>query len=96
MRGEQFTVADGGRRWALKYGQQKINLHQHKREFDPKGINTMLMGSGFKKLFSDKSILYESDKATHTPAGAAKAVTGNCPVKRAAGIAPKPNHASAT
>ena len=36
MRGEQFTVADGGRRWALKYGQQKINLHQHKREFDPK------------------------------------------------------------
>lgn len=39
MRGEQFTVADGSRRWALKYGLHKINLHQAKREFDPKAAN---------------------------------------------------------
>lgn len=39
MRGEQFTVADGSRRWALKYGLHKINLHQAGREFDPKAAN---------------------------------------------------------
>lgn len=35
MRGEQFTGADGGRRWALLFGQSKINLHQAGREFTP-------------------------------------------------------------
>lgn len=41
MRGEQFDVADGSRRWALKYGQSKINLHQAGREFDPKAAHPM-------------------------------------------------------
>jgi catechol 2,3-dioxygenase-like lactoylglutathione lyase family enzyme len=36
MRGQQFEVADGSKRWALRYGQSKINLHQKGREFHPK------------------------------------------------------------
>lgn len=39
MRGEQFQVADGTRRWALLYGHSKINLHQQGREFEPKAKN---------------------------------------------------------
>jgi len=35
MRGEQFEVADGTRRWALIFGRTKINLHQKGREFTP-------------------------------------------------------------
>ncbi|WP_187429356.1 Virulence protein [Roseobacter fucihabitans] len=35
MRGEQFQAADGTRRWALLFGQTKINLHQQGREFKP-------------------------------------------------------------
>lgn len=36
MQPESFTVADGTKRWALKFGVQKINLHQVGAEFDPK------------------------------------------------------------
>lgn len=36
MVGEQFHPADGSTRWALKFGSQKINLHQHGDEFEPK------------------------------------------------------------
>lgn len=36
MRGEQFEAADGSRRWALIFGQSKINLHQKGREFSPR------------------------------------------------------------
>ena len=36
MRGQQFDAADGSRRWALCFGQSKINLHQMGREFEPK------------------------------------------------------------
>ena len=39
MRGEQFEAADGSVRWALKFGQSKINLHQAGREFDPKAAH---------------------------------------------------------
>lgn len=35
MRGEQFPASDGTRRWALLFGQSKINLHQHGRGFSP-------------------------------------------------------------
>lgn len=35
MRGAQFDADDGTRRWSLKFGQQKINLHQAGREFQP-------------------------------------------------------------
>ena len=40
MRGMQFDAADGSRRWALKFGQSKINLHQKGREFAPKAAHT--------------------------------------------------------
>ena len=33
---EEFRPADGSRRQALKFGAQKINLHVHGAEFDPK------------------------------------------------------------
>ena len=36
MEAEVFYPADGSRRHALKFGQQKINLHQAGREYDPK------------------------------------------------------------
>ena len=36
MGAEQFTPADGSTRTALKFGSQKINLHQAGAEFDPK------------------------------------------------------------
>ena len=39
MRGVQFTATDGSRRWALQFGQSKINLHQRGREFDPKAAH---------------------------------------------------------
>lgn len=39
MRGEQFDGADGVRRWALNFGQSKINLHQKGREFQPNAVN---------------------------------------------------------
>jgi len=35
MRAEEFEVADGSRRWALYFGQSKINLHQAGRAFSP-------------------------------------------------------------
>lgn len=31
-----FEVADGSTRWALRFGDAKINLHQTGREFEPK------------------------------------------------------------
>jgi catechol 2,3-dioxygenase-like lactoylglutathione lyase family enzyme len=39
MQTEAFAVADGTKRWALKFGAQKINLHQVGAEFDPKSAN---------------------------------------------------------
>lgn len=39
MRAESFAVADGTKRCALKFGEQKINLHQQGAEFDPKSAN---------------------------------------------------------
>lgn len=35
MVAEAFTPADGSQRWALKFGAQKINLHQAGAEFAP-------------------------------------------------------------
>ena len=36
MTAEEFRPADGSRRWALKFGSQKINLHLKGHEFEPK------------------------------------------------------------
>lgn len=39
MIAEKFHPADGSTRWALRFGVQKINLHQAGAEFDPKAEN---------------------------------------------------------
>ena len=39
MEPAQFTPADGSTRWALRFGDQKINLHQAGREFEPKAAH---------------------------------------------------------
>ena len=36
MQAEEFHPADGSTRYALKFGQQKLNLHVAGQEFDPK------------------------------------------------------------
>ena len=36
MDAEQFSAVDGSQRWALNFGDQKINLHQAGAEFEPK------------------------------------------------------------
>jgi catechol 2,3-dioxygenase-like lactoylglutathione lyase family enzyme len=36
MEVRRFRATDGSNRWALYFGQQKINLHQAGAEFDPK------------------------------------------------------------
>ena len=39
MRAERFTPADGSQRWALRFGSQKINLHQAGAEFLPEAAH---------------------------------------------------------
>lgn len=36
MEMQRFRAADGSNRWALRFGVQKINLHQVGHEFEPK------------------------------------------------------------
>ncbi|MFZ7090852.1 VOC family protein [Primorskyibacter sp. 2E233] len=55
MTPETFTPADGSTRWALKFGAQKINLHQAGQEFDPKASNPR-PGSADLCLLSDAPI----------------------------------------
>ena len=39
MWAERFTPADGSQRWALRFGSQKINLHQAGAEFLPEAAH---------------------------------------------------------
>jgi catechol 2,3-dioxygenase-like lactoylglutathione lyase family enzyme len=39
MRGKQFEAADGSRRWALHFGQSKINLHQKGQTITPRAAH---------------------------------------------------------
>jgi len=41
MRAERFSPADGSTRVALKFGHQKINLHQQGTEFEPKSARSV-------------------------------------------------------
>jgi len=41
MRAEAFHPADGTRRWALRFGRQKINLHPAGAEFEPKAARAL-------------------------------------------------------
>ena len=52
---QQFQVSDGSLRWALQIGQQKINLHQHGQEFEPKAQHP-LPGSGDLCFLTDLPI----------------------------------------
>ena len=55
MEAERFVPADGSTRWALKYGVQKINLHQSGAEFEPKAGRVM-PGSADLCFLSDTPI----------------------------------------
>ena len=61
MRGFQFDAADGTRRWALKFGMNKINLHRKGHEFEPKSA-TPTAGSADICLLTDAPL---TDWATH-------------------------------
>lgn len=55
MEAERFTPADGSTRWALKFGDQKINLHPLGREFEPKAMHATA-GSADLCFLSDVAI----------------------------------------
>ncbi|AGI66283.1 putative glyoxalase [Octadecabacter antarcticus 307] len=52
---DKFKVADGATRTAVKFGRQKINLHQSGAEFDPKAANPQ-SGSADLCFLSDTPI----------------------------------------
>ena len=39
MAAEHFVTPSGSKRWALRFGNAKINLHQHGQEFEPKAAH---------------------------------------------------------
>lgn len=55
MSAEGFIVTDGATRYALKFGTQKINLHQKGSEFDPKAAHPT-SGSADLCFLSDTAI----------------------------------------
>jgi len=55
MEAEKFTPTDGSERWALKFGTQKINLHQLGDEFEPKAIRATA-GSSDLCFLSDVAV----------------------------------------
>ena len=55
MGAQEFRPADGSIRWALKFGNQKINLHQRGAEFDPKARDARV-GSADICFLSDVSL----------------------------------------
>jgi len=56
MQAEQFTPADGSTRWALKFGTQKINLHEANTPFAPHAA-TVAAGSADLCFLSDTEIV---------------------------------------
>lgn len=55
MTAKQFPAADGSVRWALSFGQQKINLHQAGAEFKPHA-KTPMRGSADLCFLSDAGL----------------------------------------
>lgn len=55
MAAQRFAPADGTERWALKFGAQKINLHQTGQEFEPKAMRATA-GSADLCFLSDQAI----------------------------------------
>ncbi|MBA5776488.1 VOC family protein [Stappia sp. F7233] len=78
--GMEEVVFSGGRR-ALRFGQQKINLHQHQREFLPKAFEPT-PGSG------DLCLLVESLDAAIARLKGAKVVIEEGPVSRTGATSP--------
>jgi len=76
MKAQRFTPADGTTRWALKFGAQKINLHQVGQEFEPKAKRATA-GSADLCFLSDVPV---ADWQTHLADHGVKVIEG--PVKR--------------
>lgn len=76
MTAERFIPADGTERWALKFGAQKINLHQVGRTFEPKA-GCVTAGSADLCFLSDVTL---TDWSLHLTAQGVEVIEG--PVKR--------------
>jgi catechol 2,3-dioxygenase-like lactoylglutathione lyase family enzyme len=76
MEAQRFTPADGTVRWALKFGAQKINLHQIGQEFEPKAKQATA-GSADLCFLSDVPV---ADWQAHLADHGVKVIEG--PVKR--------------
>ena len=81
MVAEPFTPADGTERWALKFGAQKINLHQVGREFEPKA-KCATVGSADLCFLSDVAVV---DWLVHLAALGVEVIEG--PVHRTGAVA---------
>lgn len=82
MRAERFTPADGSQRWALRFGSQKINLHQAGAEFLPKAARPTT-GSADLCFLSDTPL---ADWQAHLDA--LKISPEECPVRRSGAEGP--------
>ncbi len=82
MQIERFTPADGSVRWALKFGAQKINLHQVGREFEPKAKRATA-GSADLCFLRDKPV---ADWQEHLTDRGVNVIEG--PVKRTGATGP--------
>ena len=76
MEAQRFTPADGTTRWALKFGAQKINLHQVGQEFEPKAKRATT-GSADLCFLSDEPV---ADWQAHLADHGVTVIEG--PVKR--------------
>lgn len=76
MTAERFMPADGSERWALKFGAQKINLHQVGRTFEPKAAQATA-GSADLCFLSDLAL---ADWQLHLAAHTVEVIEG--PVQR--------------
>ena len=76
MEVQRFTPADGTERWALKFGAQKINLHQLGQEFEPKAKRATA-GSADLCFLSDEPM---ADWLAHLADHGGRVIEG--PVKR--------------
>lgn len=82
MAAEPFTPADGSERWALKFGVQKINLHQVGRTFKPKA-KCATAGSADLCFLSDVAV---TEWQVHLAALGVEVIEG--PVTRTGATAP--------
>lgn len=80
MQSEEFYPADGSVRTALKFGNQKINLHKSGEEFEPKA-NLPTAGSADFCLITDTPL---NDWITHLSGSGIKIEQG--PVNRTGAI----------